>query len=113
MREMRYVATIRQTDLHPSTRHAIGLPIELANGIAEPTPMPWPFVVLIHHNQSGIFLDRYTRDGQPAGDTWHKSVAEAKEQAAEEYDGMLGQWIEVPDDVQEDRLIAFASENSR
>lgn len=110
---MRHVAVIHPTDLHPATRHATGLPVELANGIGASAPMPWPCVVLIHRNGSGIFLDRYTRDGQPAGDTWHTSLQEAKEQAAEEYNGMLGRWVEVPNDIPDDLVVAFALENSK
>ncbi len=69
--------------------------------------MGWPRIVLIHSDESGIFLDRYTHDGQPAGDTWHSGIEEAKEQAAEEYDGMLGEWLVVPESVPDDKLVEF------
>lgn len=109
----RHVARIRETDLHPATRHALGAPSGIVDGIGDASPMPWPCILLIHRTGSGIFLDRYTRGGKPAGDTWHTSVEEAMEQAVEEYDGMLGTWVEVPDEVADDQLVAFALEHSK
>ena len=51
-------------------------------------------------------LFRYTAHGEFGGDTWHPSVAEAREQAAEEYRDALGAWIEVPEGVDDPHVFA-------
>src|SRR5438876_12133363 len=46
-----------------------GLPIEL----------PWPDIVLIEERPDGVFLFRFSADGEDAGDTWHRTVDAAKD----------------------------------
>jgi hypothetical protein len=58
--------------------------------------MPMPRVVVLQCRPDGVFLDRFTESGDDAGDTWHQSVDEAKQQAVHEYGGNLGSWTEVP-----------------
>jgi hypothetical protein len=60
---------------------------------------PWPDVVFIDDDKSGWFLFRYTLAGRFAGDTWHESLEHAKAQASDEYGSSLGEWIEVPGDM--------------
>jgi len=82
--------------------------------------MPFPNVVVIEPRNHGsdaqeCFLFRYTRDGQDCGDTWHRSVDEAKEQAAIEYGRALGPWASVPDEEPDIRnfVVKFAETESR
>ena len=61
--------------------------------------MPWPDVLVIEIHDDGTFLYGFTKDMQCSGDTWHESDKEAKQQAAFDYGDFLGEWIEVPTDV--------------
>ena len=56
-------------------------------------------LLLIGGDDPGVMLFRYTAHGELAGDTWHASVADARDLAAHEYGASLGEWVEVPDDV--------------
>jgi len=105
---MRYVALIQPTDLHPPTRHYRGLPPELSGGVDTRQEMPWPRVLLIRQVKRAFFLDRYTAEGEPAGDTWHQDLEEAKDQAEYEYNGALGEWRLVPEEISNDQAIEFA-----
>lgn len=60
---------------------------------------PRPEVVFIDDSKSGWFLFRYTYGGEFAGDTWHQSLEQAKDQASYEYGSSLGEWIAVPGGV--------------
>jgi hypothetical protein len=59
--------------------------------------MPWPAVIVIEESPKDAMLLRYGPDGTFAGDTWHESTADAKEQAKFEYDGLLCDWRPIPD----------------
>jgi hypothetical protein len=104
----RFVALVRLTNIHPSTRHSTGFPAALASTGELPEPMEWPRVLLIHSEDDGVFLDRYTSSGAPAGDTWHQSVEQAKRQAEDEYGALLSAWVPVPSDVKDEELMVFA-----
>jgi hypothetical protein len=105
---MRYVALIQPADIHPATRHFKGLPAELTNEQDSPEEMPWPRVLVIRQSKGGVFLDRYTEEGESGGDTWHQSIEEAREQALAEYNGSVGPWRDVPAEMDDADLIAFA-----
>ena len=48
---------------------------------------------------------RFTIEGTFAGDTWHKTLEDAKHQAHIEFGDLLSDWKSVPDDVQD--VISF------
>jgi hypothetical protein len=78
-------------------RHFVGLPPELTAGQYERGPMPRARVLIASEQpDNSFFLLRYARDGNFAGDTWHQSLGEVKEQAAFEYGDLLSDWEEVP-----------------
>ena len=56
-------------------------------------------VLLVADADPGAMLFRYTAHGEAAGDTWHPSPDDAREQAAEEYGDALGEWEPVPAEV--------------
>jgi hypothetical protein len=62
--------------------------------------MPSPDFLVINVTPEGVFLDRFTRDGETAGDTWHPTVAEAKEQAVHEYGTEVTPWFEIPSELE-------------
>jgi hypothetical protein len=58
-------------------------------------------IVLVADDEPGAMLFRYTAHGEFGGDTLHASVAEAKQQAVDEYGEALLAWEEVPDEVED------------
>ena len=77
------------------TRHTVGLP----EGPQE--LMPLPDVVLLQKPPGeGAMIYRYTSAGEFCGDTWHETLECAKKQAAFEYGPALGEWVEIPEGVE-------------
>lgn len=74
--------------------------------------MGWPRALLILRNASGVFLERLSPEGESVGDTWHQTVDEAKEQAAEEFGELLSPWTVVPEGIPDDKLLRFAERMS-
>lgn len=105
---MSLFAIIKRTDIHPPARDFYGLPRALNPTGAEPQRLEWPRVVLIYENADGVFLHGFMEDGSPVGDTLHESVADAKAQAVVEYDGALGEWNEIPGDLDEEASTTYA-----
>jgi hypothetical protein len=56
-------------------------------------------ILLVANDDPGAMLFRYTAHGDFGGDTWHASIAEAQEQAVEEYGTALLAWEEIPEEV--------------
>jgi hypothetical protein len=104
---LRLVTLVQEADIHPPIRQFLGIPPEL-----DPErgwePMAWPRVLVIHESYGQIFVDRLTANGTFAGNTWHKSVEHAKEEAEEEYPMLLGRWVAVPPEIGNEELVAFA-----
>lgn len=79
------------------SRHFVGLPPELRNGLDWRVMLSYPKFLTIETIPNGqVFLFRFTSEGTPVGDTWHESVDAAIEQARSEYSDALGAWIAVP-----------------
>jgi hypothetical protein len=99
----RYFAFVHHRSTHlPPVCHFVGLPPELTPDKREPVPFPYPDVIVITPaSDVGVMLDRYTVWRDIAGDTWHESLAEAKQCAIEEYGDALSEWMEVPHDVED------------
>ena len=72
--------------------------------------MPWPRVVIIDAEETAMMY-RYAADGTFAGDTWHQSFEDAQAQADYEYAGALGEWQEIPPDI--DNPIEFVKQQAQ
>jgi hypothetical protein len=68
-------------------------------------------VVLLLEEPDGFYLLRWSSDGDFAGDTWHRDLKEAQDQADWEYQGALGKWEIVPEDIPDAHL--YAQEKAR
>jgi hypothetical protein len=79
--------------------HYSGFPPEVGAAGSSRTTLPAARFVTIELMTEGFFLFRYAQDGAFSGDTWHRSVEEAKDQANHEYGKALGEWLEIPDDA--------------
>lgn len=64
-------------------------------------PLGAAVLLAIEERPDGVFLFRFTANGEAAGDTWHRSVQEAQDQARYEFGDLLPQWKPVPDDVED------------
>ncbi|MGZ8457014.1 MAG: hypothetical protein ACXW61_06295 [Gemmatirosa sp.] len=93
----RAIALVGALDGGRRAVHTTGFPMDPAKMLPEAD------VVLLTASHAsddpGAMLFRYTAFGEVGGDTWHVSIADAREQAVEEYGDALGPWEEVPDDV--------------
>lgn len=83
------------------TRHYVGSPSALTGETAIQQDLPSPRILSIEEMGNGVFLTRYDRTGAFAGDTWHISIKDAKEQAHFEFDTPLTEWRNVPDDAED------------
>lgn len=50
-------------------------------------------------SNTGALLYRFDSKGECVGDTWHRTIEEAKNSAAAEYKGLVQNWQEIPDGV--------------
>jgi hypothetical protein len=69
-------------------------------------------LLLIAGGEPDAMVFRYTAFGELGGDSWHLSVADAKEHVAAEYGAALLPWESVPDEVVDAHAyaITFASD---
>lgn len=92
--------------------HTAGYPIDPSK--LPPAP---DVILLIADPERGAMLFRYTAHGALAGDTWHASVDDAREHAIYDYSDALGDWVDVPEEVEDAHAYAvqYAAErlNSR
>jgi hypothetical protein len=94
--EKRLVAHVRQLDISPPSRHAVGLPFELTGKVGGSTPLPEARVLIMEAAPDESLLWRYSTLGEFAGDTWHWNDVDASEQAELEYGDRVGSWTEYP-----------------
>jgi hypothetical protein len=93
------------------SQYYVGLPPEMTGGDDLRVPMPIPRVVIAAEGERrGWVLYRYTSDRKFAGETWHPSMPDAKEQAAQEFNEALGKWREIPEGV--DDILSYALQQS-
>jgi hypothetical protein len=73
--------------------------------------LPPAYILLITEMHLGVYLFRFSDELYYAGDTWHQTVADAKNQAAYEYDVSDDAWQTVPGDVID--MIEYFSKQKR
>lgn len=93
----RFVAIVRRPYRGEPSRHFVGLPPMEAGESDDRERMALARVLVLQSGPDGITLDRYDDSGAEAGDTWHQSIDDARDQALDEYGTNLGPWVEVPD----------------
>jgi hypothetical protein len=80
--------------------HFVGSPPDESGQLVVHEEFPWPKVLLIRPGQdAGFMLYRYAQNGQFAGDTWHLTLDEAREQADFEFGEGLSPWRTVPEEI--------------
>jgi hypothetical protein len=65
------------------TKHTWGLP-------GQAVLMPWPAVLVLEASATDAMLYRYSATREFGGDTWHQSVADAKDQVSRSLASLLG-----------------------
>jgi hypothetical protein len=108
---MRFISILSSANSVPKTRQFVGLPPELKGGKDTRQEMGAAYFLTIEEEADQIFLYRFGKDGVCVGDTWHRNVDEAKEQALYEYGDAVGQWTDVPPDQKD--MGAFGLEQMR
>jgi len=109
----RSLALVGPLEGHRRITQTAGFPID-------PSQMlPPPDVILLVADAAdpGAMLFRYTVHGEFGGDTWHQTADDAREHAIYDYSDALGDWVDVPDAVEDAHAYAiqYAAErlNSR
>ena len=97
---MWWYAFINEKNVTLKVRHAEGYPQEIGK------TLPIPQVLVINKLEESFFLNRYTSDGQYSGDTWHKSLNEAQQQAKYEYDLDLDEWENMETEYDQNAIIS-------
>jgi hypothetical protein len=85
----------------PSVKHYKGVPPELTDGEDTRKEMPSALLLVIDNKPDGVFLYRFDAKGECVGDTWHMSIEDAKHQATYEYEGLVTNWQDVPDAIED------------
>ncbi len=93
----RLVAVLRREDVKLPSRNIVGLPPTETTAPDTRRRFPIPLIIVISTKPDGVFLERFDETGAEAGDSWHQSIEEAKEQARSEYHQSIGVWTLVPD----------------
>ncbi|HEX6052420.1 MAG TPA: hypothetical protein VFZ21_24315 [Gemmatimonadaceae bacterium] len=108
----RSLALVGPLDAHRRVTQTAGFPIDPSKILPAPD-----VILLIADADKSAMLFRYTTHGEFAGDTWHPSVDAAREHAIYDYSDALGEWIDVPGEVEDAHAFAiqYAAErlNSR
>ena|SRR5690349_1518100 len=86
---------------HRRLVHTAGFPLD-----ASKLPPAPDVILLIADADPGAMLFRYTAYGEFGGDTWHPSVDDAREHAIYDYSDALGDWVDVPDDIEDAHTFA-------
>lgn len=92
----RSLALVGPLEGHRRVTQTAGFPIDPSK--IPPAP---DVILLIADGDASAMLFRYTAHGEFAGDTWHPSVDDAREHAIYDYSDALGEWVDVPDEVQD------------
>ena len=82
--------------------HTAGYPLDPSKML----PLADVVVLIADNDGPGAMLFRYTAHGEAGGDSWHPTVVEARQHAAEEYGDALQSWELVPDDQADAHLFA-------
>jgi hypothetical protein len=80
-------------------KHYLCTPAELSAGVRQ--QMGSAAYLVIETSSNGVFLYRYNDKGECVGDTWHMTVDDARHQADYEYGGLLQEWQDVPEQVED------------
>ena len=93
----RLYAFVKKQEQTPRVKHYSGFPTELTGGKDERMMFPWPHVLMIREDSDSSFLlYRYSKEGHPAGDTWHIDLDDAIDQAELEYEVSPTDWKAIP-----------------
>jgi hypothetical protein len=105
--DARFTARILLVPDPLKTKHFHGIP-PADGGIDTRLSLGTPVLLVIEVKTDGVFLFRFSAERSCVGDTWHKSVGEAKDQAAFEFNELLSTWKVVPEKTDDVFLFGLA-----
>ena len=82
-------------------RHSVAALSELEQPGPLGTRLPPTRLLLLRPDTHGVALIRFSAAGDFAGDTWHPTLEEAKDQAAFEFGDSASDWQELPEGVED------------
>jgi hypothetical protein len=88
----RWFTLLSRNSSAPTVKHYQGLPPEVTGGADTRLELGPAAFLATEEKPDGVFLYRYDAKGACVGDTWHKSLNEAKSQAAHEYGVFVHGW---------------------
>jgi hypothetical protein len=100
MKQRKYEARINSVQFTKKVTHYRGMPAEVREGSEDLQSFPdrqemaEAARLLIEETDDGVFLYRFSLDGDPVGDTWHASIEDAMHQAKYEFGDALSPWRE-------------------
>jgi hypothetical protein len=98
----RCLALVGPVDAQRRITETAGFPIDPSK--IPPAP---DVILLVADDDPGAMLFRYTAHGELGGDTWHQSVDDAREHAIYDYSDALGEWVDVPEEVEDAHAYAI------
>jgi len=70
-----------------------------------------PLVLIIEEKPELVCLLRFTTDGRCIGNTWHRTVDGARQQAGIEFNDLFLDWTLIPSDVEDVLSFALAAQS--
>jgi hypothetical protein len=104
----RFTARVLLMPNPPNTQHFQGVPPAANGGVETRTPLDTPVLLVIEVKTDGVFLFRFSTERRCVGDTWHRSVDEAKSQAEFEFNELTSVWKVVPEQTDDVFSFGFA-----
>lgn len=90
--------------------HFVGMSQELAKEGDKRIQLPSPRILIIREEKNGVLLYRFTVEGYFGGDTWHRTVDDAKHQALYEYGEAIGEWKIIPSEVEANDVLRYVQD---
>jgi hypothetical protein len=85
----------------PKARQQCGWPSQLPKSKVKSRYLERPLVLVIEEKPEVVSLFRYTPEGRCLGNTWHRTIDGARQQAGLEFNDFFLDWALVPSDVED------------
>lgn len=97
----RYFVILENESEHRAVQHFIGFPDGIRDPVVVKQALTPAHLILLSSDggNSGWLLDRYDKNGNTSGDTWHETLRDSRAQASFEYGITNDAWFPVPDSI--------------
>ena len=98
---LRLFAVVPNSTLPTQVKHYHGAPPAILGNPDIRRELGSPRFLVVEEKNDGIFLYRYSANGECVGDTWHMTLADAQHQAEYEYNELALHWREMPENIED------------